>query len=252
MGIQACFSQGYSVRRNRTGWIRFTVHKNAMSHCLRTLLICCILAAIPLAAFAGIYKYRDSTGRLIFVDDEQKIPAHYRDEVTPLSEANDAIIVYDNAVIEASQPPAIEPEEAATSQDTASHKSHQTPVVINGNRVLVPVEVTLGNRSLQLSLLLDTGASTTVLHRESLEGLDLPSGKSYKARVAGGGIVKSKKIKFRKIAIGPFEIDKASAMVISLKDRRVPFDGMLGMDFLRSHPYRIDFKNEIITWEVVE
>jgi len=110
----------------------------------------------------------------------------------------------------------------------------------------------LGNRVAELSLLLDTGASSTVLHRSSLSELDLPSGKRYKARVAGGGIVNSNRINFRHINVGPFQINKASAMVINLTGKAPSYDGMLGMDFLKNHPYQIDFKNQVINWEPVD
>ncbi len=118
--------------------------------------------------------------------------------------------------------------------------------------MLVPVEVALGNRKVQLSLLLDTGATRTVLHRAALSKLDLPSGKKYQARVAGGGIVMSEKIKFRQINVGPHSIKQAYAMVINLQGRSLPYDGMLGMDFLKSHPYQVDFKKQTIRWEVVD
>lgn len=110
----------------------------------------------------------------------------------------------------------------------------------------------MGNRTAKLSLLLDTGATSTVFHRESLKGLDLPSGKNYRARVAGGGIVKSERIKFRQIIIGPFKQKRPFAMVINVQGRDLSFDGMLGMDFLKSHPYQIDFENQMIIWEPLD
>jgi predicted aspartyl protease len=110
----------------------------------------------------------------------------------------------------------------------------------------------MGNRVVKLSLLLDTGATVTVFHREALAELDLLNGKKFNARVAGGGTVRSERISFRYISIGPFQIRKTYAMVINTNGQALPFDGMLGMDFLKSHPYQIEFQNKVINWNFVD
>jgi predicted aspartyl protease len=231
----------------------FVVHcsGDSVKALLSLVLAGLIIIAIPLPGRCGIYKYRDADGRLNFVDDESKVPAQYRDQVTTLPEARDSHIVYET-------PPAngLDSGQGTTDQQIPDRQirnkgsaDYQTPVKIQGNRVLVPVEVAMGNRVAKLTLLLDTGATVTVLHRQALGELQLPHGKSYKARVAGGNIVKSQKIKFKHLSVGPFQVDKAYVMVINLKGQELPFDGMLGMDFLKDHPYRIDFQDKLITWE---
>jgi predicted aspartyl protease len=225
-----------------------------MKALLHIMLAGTILLAVPMSGLCGIYKYRDAEGRLTFVDDESKVPARYRDQLTSVPEAKDSHIVYESHEVQDSEsvPDAAGLQPPETRRAKKKPSGYQTPVQIHGNRVLVPAEVAMGNRVAKLTLLLDTGATITVLHRQALGELQLPRGKSYKARVAGGNTVKSQKIRLKYLSVGPFQLDKTYAMVINLKGQELPFDGMLGMDFLKHHPYQIDFQEKLITWEPID
>ena len=128
-------------------------------------------------------------------------------------------------------------------------RAHQTPVMVRGNRVLVPVEVAFGGRTAHLMLLLDTGATSTVLHRSALKELTLPAGEQIVAKVAGGRTLKSEKVVTGHLDVGPFLMKDFPVMLITPQGSVLPFDGMLGMDFLKDHPYEVDYRNEIIRWK---
>ena len=153
-----------------------------MNVLFRTLLICSLILTIPVAGMAGIYKYRDANGQLHFVDDESRVPTEFRDDMTSISESQESLTGYgsQNNRQKPVATPLLEQKKTDSRATKKKRRAHQTPVEIKGNRVLVPVEVAMGNRTAKLSLLLDTGATTTVFHRESLTKLDLPNGKRVK------------------------------------------------------------------------
>ena len=220
-------------------------------------LILSLLLVTPLAAEAVIYKYVDETGRMHFVDDADKVPMRYRDQVDAIAEEQDTMSTEEYQAREEERAQRIiDRQEEQRAREAArqeeQRRAYQTPAMIRGNRVTIPVEVALGPRVAHLVMLIDTGASATVLHRQALANLQLPQGEKVIARIADGRTVDSEKIKFRYIEIGPFRQDSVHAMVIEPQGPPLPFDGMLGMDFLSAHPHRIDYENERILWEFQE
>ncbi|PLX90360.1 MAG: hypothetical protein C0614_00805 [Desulfuromonas sp.] len=221
-----------------------------------TLLMSTLVAlfVVPADLEAAIYKYTDDSGRMVFVDDADKIPPRFRTQADSIEEqsGNLAVDQADDTLQEQAvsiADPSIEAQARTQTRLEEKRRSYQTPVMISGNRVMIPAEVAVGNRTAHLVLLLDTGATATVLHRQSLSGLELPKGEMVKGRLAGGQSFSAEKVSFGYIEIGPFHMLEMPAMVITNQGPQLPFDGMLGMDFLKDHPYRIDYERERVIWE---
>ncbi|MCV6609558.1 MAG: aspartyl protease family protein [Amphritea sp.] len=207
------------------------------------------LVVMPLQGYAEIYSYVDSRGKKVFVDSPSKIPAQYRKKSQQRQFSSQPRL---NTITPQNSETAdtIEQRFKLEAQLRKLNKTlarMETPVTVRGNQVLVPVKVDWRGNKKTLRLLLDTGASITVLHRQSVSSLN-PAGreKSY-ARVAGGGTIKTERVVFDRLSVGPYDIDDKNTAVIEHQGG-AGFDGLLGMDVLGNLRYNIDFQNNKIVW----
>ena len=122
------------------------------------------------------------------------------------------------------------------------------PVV--GNAVLVPVILGYGGKKIETRLMLDTGASMIALHLEIAEELniDLRRFKKIRPRVAGGKSINAYVGKMDYVQAGPIKKENIYVSVIEHQGPPVPFNGLLGMNFLQGLEYSIDFENQVINW----
>lgn len=124
-----------------------------------------------------------------------------------------------------------------------------TRVTVVGNHVFVPVTLGHGDRTVQATLILDTGASITLINREVAERLNIDLARAQRSRVqvVGGGMVDVWVVRLDRLTAGPHTKSRIDVAVVD-PSGGVPFDGLLGMNFLRSYNYRIDFANQMINW----
>ena len=81
--------------------------------------------------------------------------------------------------------------------------NNETPVIINGNQVLVPVTLGYGSKEIDTMLLLDTGASIITLFREIFEQLEINQTQKAMFTLAEGQNIESAVAKLSYSKVGP-------------------------------------------------
>jgi predicted aspartyl protease len=125
----------------------------------------------------------------------------------------------------------------------------ETTIIIRDNQILLPV--TLGYRSSETTvlLLLDTGASITVLHGNVANNLAIQQMTPSVLFSAEGHRIESRLAQLSYIKVGPLKKENVLVSIIEHKDPSVERQGLLGMNFLRNFEYQIDFKRRKIIWK---
>ncbi len=225
---------------------------------------------------AEFYKYVDEEGHIFYVDKLEKVPEAYRDQIQVYREKYDNLSEADrsqvlqrereqNRQLEQAQQRQIEEQLQQMQQSGKKEKKRQaaqakqqraqrmqTKVIVDDNRILVPVTLTNNGIEVIAHLLLDTGASQIVLHREVADQLNLIAVKKGRAQVAGGQNIYVETGEVGSFKVGPFKMQKTTVLIISHEGQSVPYSGLLGMNFLKNVQYTIDYRNQIIRWQSPE
>jgi aspartyl protease family protein len=115
------------------------------------------------------------------------------------------------------------------------------PVAVTGRGVVVPVTF---NRSVNANLLLDTGASMTMISRRVATALALPA--TSAGLFSGiGGTITAPIARVESVKVGDAEVN---GMAVSIHDlSRLPqIEGLLGMDFLGRFQVSVDSSRRIL------
>lgn len=225
----------------------------------------------PFLLRAEFYRYVDKEGRTFYVDDLGKVPPEYRDQINVYKEKYDDLPAdqrkteleadrqrqYERELeqqrqleLELQQAAEREAAERKLEEQRAGQKKLQTPIRIEGNRIFVPV--TLGNNGVEVEalLLLDTGASQTVVHREVAVQLNIVALKKGLSQVAGGRQIYTELGAIDYLKIGPHTLKNATILIINHEGPPVNFKGMLGMNFLKNFKYELNFEKQLILWQL--
>jgi len=128
-----------------------------------------------------------------------------------------------------------------TSAAAAARNAVIIPVTLNGGSIIVPVTF---NGTVTANLLLDTGASMTMISRRLASNLALPAIAS--GLISGiGGTINAQIARLDSIKIGEAEV---GGMPVSIHDlSRFPrFEGLLGMDFLGRFHVSVDSGKQVL------
>jgi len=127
---------------------------------------------------------------------------------------------------------------------TSTTGAMRIPVKIIGNAVVVPVTVTNGNSSVTGNLLVDTGASQTMLSKRMASSLRLYY-HDTQARFGIGGAVRADVSTVESIKVGPAAAENLRVTIHDFSpDPR--YEGLLGLDFLGRFQMSVDTQKRVM------
>jgi predicted aspartyl protease len=238
-------------------------------------IVCLALVAAAVAGAsplrAEFFKYTDGQGRTYYVDESWKIPPEYREQSGRYPEAYDHLggdqkmqaVQSDRErrqALEREQQQHMErqlsdlrrqEEEMRLARERLQDmRAGETPVTIANNQILVPVAFSNGGVDMNAQLVMDTGATHTVLYRSIADRLNILTLAKGQSKVAGGQAVHSEVGKVDVMRVGPITAREVPIVILPFEGGPPGYGGLLGMDFLSRVDYTIDYDAQVVRWKL--
>lgn len=143
---------------------------------------------------------------------------------------------------------ASEPPPSKAQRPRAAAGPQQTRIIVEGNVILVPTTLIYSGRQIDTQLVLDTGASSTVLHAPLADRLGIRPEINAKIRVASGELINAQAVTMDTVSVGPHKLQGVRTLIIRHQGPQTSHQGLLGLNFLSQYPYSIDMQQMVINW----
>lgn len=122
-----------------------------------------------------------------------------------------------------------------------------TKISIQNGQIFIPVTLINNGKQITISMVLDTGCSRTNIPYKYLNQLSATYTQDTTSIVANGSMSYGRLTNVEMIKVGPnqeYNFNINGSEVAGSQNK-----GLLGLDFLKKHPFKIDFDNEFIVWD---
>lgn len=121
-----------------------------------------------------------------------------------------------------------------------------TRIRIVSNQIYIPVILRNNSKAIKVDMLLDTGCSHTTVPYKYLNYIGAPYGSKVTSTVANGTKAHGRSARIDSLAVGSKR--EANMTVTGAEVAGSDNTGLLGLDFLKKNPFKIDFDNQFIVW----
>jgi len=121
-----------------------------------------------------------------------------------------------------------------------------TKINIVDNQIFVPVTIGNNGKQTTIHMLLDTGCSQTTIPYKYLDTVDVQYNRIITSTLADGSKVKGNEAVIDFMRVGAKKQDKVTVTGQEIAGSKN--SGLLGLDFLKSNSFKVDFENRFIIW----